>query len=126
MGSLSFFCFFFQAEDGIRDPLVTGVQTCALPILGALDDATARADIRKRLALVPGDWPVRSIYESYLLKKNAYEEARRVTQDWLAHNPRVPGLQPIEATTLMARTFYLQHDYAQAWKLLEPVVSSQY
>src|SRR5207247_6362698 len=25
--------FFCQAEDGIRDPLVTGVQTCALPIL---------------------------------------------------------------------------------------------
>src|SRR2546425_8208079 len=24
--------FFFQAEDGIRDKLVTGVQTCALPI----------------------------------------------------------------------------------------------
>src|SRR5438105_3444055 len=24
--------FFFQAEDGIRSPLVTGVQTCALPI----------------------------------------------------------------------------------------------
>src|SRR6266849_3920314 len=24
--------FFFQAEDGIRDPLVTGVKTCALPI----------------------------------------------------------------------------------------------
>ena len=24
---------FFQAEDGIRDKLVTGVQTCALPIL---------------------------------------------------------------------------------------------
>src|SRR5258708_36487985 len=26
------FSFFFQAEDGIRDDLVTGVQTCALPI----------------------------------------------------------------------------------------------
>src|SRR5437016_6486356 len=26
--------FFFQAEDGIRDWSVTGVQTCALPILG--------------------------------------------------------------------------------------------
>src|SRR5690348_4204180 len=25
-------CFFFQAEDGIRDGRVTGVQTCALPI----------------------------------------------------------------------------------------------
>src|SRR5207253_6109521 len=28
----SFFFFFFQAEDGIRDGHVTGVQTCALPI----------------------------------------------------------------------------------------------
>src|SRR5690554_6999173 len=28
-----FFFFFFQAEDGIRDADVTGVQTCALPIL---------------------------------------------------------------------------------------------
>src|SRR5690349_24909861 len=29
---LSLFVFFFQAEDGIRDLYVTGVQTCALPI----------------------------------------------------------------------------------------------
>src|SRR3989454_4436288 len=29
---LTFFFFFFQAEDGIRDYKVTGVQTCALPI----------------------------------------------------------------------------------------------
>src|SRR3989449_1480986 len=33
----SCFFFFFQAEDGIRDVAVTGVQTCALPILGGLD-----------------------------------------------------------------------------------------
>src|SRR5215510_7105585 len=32
MFCISFF-FFFQAEDGIRDGHVTGVQTCALPIL---------------------------------------------------------------------------------------------
>src|SRR4051794_41542520 len=30
--TLSVFFFFFQAEDGIRDGRVTGVQTCALPI----------------------------------------------------------------------------------------------
>src|SRR5260221_5608355 len=30
--SLPYFFFFFQAEDGIRDHCVTGVQTCALPI----------------------------------------------------------------------------------------------
>src|SRR5688572_7265284 len=32
---LAFFFFFFQAEDGIRDLTVTGVQTCALPIFAA-------------------------------------------------------------------------------------------
>src|SRR5690606_40191482 len=32
MSSCSFVMFFFQAEDGIRDFHVTGVQTCALPI----------------------------------------------------------------------------------------------
>src|SRR2546429_5401256 len=29
---VEFYFFFFQAEDGIRDVAVTGVQTCALPI----------------------------------------------------------------------------------------------
>src|SRR5258708_29153006 len=32
---LAHLLFFFQAEDGIRDDLVTGVQTCALPIFKA-------------------------------------------------------------------------------------------
>src|SRR5204862_5051732 len=36
--SFTFF-FFFQAEDGIRDLYVTGVQTCALPILPAFPGA---------------------------------------------------------------------------------------
>src|SRR5215207_10970493 len=40
---VNFFFFFFQAEDGIRDPLVTGVQTCALPICApGQPDALAR------------------------------------------------------------------------------------
>src|SRR5438876_5531823 len=38
---LFFFFFFFQAEDGIRDGRVTGVQTCALPIL-AVEGASYR------------------------------------------------------------------------------------
>src|SRR6202163_2292794 len=33
---------FFQAEDGIRDRLVTGVQTCALPIFGVGAHAGAK------------------------------------------------------------------------------------
>src|SRR2546430_3689693 len=35
--------FFFQAEDGIRDLTVTGVQTCALPILSAAGFAVGYA-----------------------------------------------------------------------------------
>src|SRR5258706_11646032 len=63
--------FFFQAEDGIRDWSVTGVQTCALPILGAGDDAeqprrpfagigagVERAVVRDGVAAHCGDAPV--------------------------------------------------------------------
>src|SRR2546430_2315217 len=48
--------FFFQAEDGIRDLTVTGVQTCALPIC-------IRLGIEKRLQIAPliGDTPVQRI-----------------------------------------------------------------
>src|SRR3989449_3178944 len=42
------FFFFFQAEDGIRDVAVTGVQTCALPI------SRARSYVRPPLRLLEG------------------------------------------------------------------------
>ena len=38
------FFFFFQAEDGIRDVAVTGVQTCALPICGVVVVIAVRFD----------------------------------------------------------------------------------
>src|SRR6266566_8945637 len=44
VGGLSYF-FFFQAEDGIRDYKVTGVQTCALPIY---ECATKGGKVRRR------------------------------------------------------------------------------
>src|SRR2546421_6505750 len=40
--------FFFQAEDGIRDLIVTGVQTCALPILIAVQPLLNRWLARHR------------------------------------------------------------------------------
>src|SRR2546429_7195467 len=36
--------FFFQAEDGIRDVAVTGVQTCALPILNFTSTKPSASD----------------------------------------------------------------------------------
>src|SRR4051794_18698110 len=40
-------CFFFQAEDGIRDGRVTGVQTCALPIFDAAAEGR-RVELRDK------------------------------------------------------------------------------
>src|SRR2546430_7791607 len=52
--------FFFQAEDGIRDLTVTGVQTCALPILprfAYLNDTTSPCSVRRRRPwMEPAGW----------------------------------------------------------------------
>src|SRR5437762_4453262 len=45
-----FFFFFFQAEDGIRDTSVTGVQTCALPISSSSTPPTYQHASRARCA----------------------------------------------------------------------------
>src|SRR5438132_7804487 len=43
------YVFFFQAEDGIRDHCVTGVQTCALPIYAAFPRLVKRRLVGLRL-----------------------------------------------------------------------------
>src|SRR5690348_17762700 len=62
--------FFFQAEDGIRDGRVTGVQTCALPISIRRADRSLRRTRRRRgteranatvpRSTCPGRYPFRS------------------------------------------------------------------
>src|SRR5437762_14105937 len=72
------FFFFFQAEDGIRDTSVTGVQTCALPIYVAVYDPQSAFDVAlfqangsraRRLAVVMNRHETRS-------------EERRVGKGW--------------------------------------------
>src|SRR2546429_5365111 len=46
LGVVEFVFFFFQAEDGIRDVAVTGVQTCALPIWVAAVDLALEEALR--------------------------------------------------------------------------------
>src|SRR6267143_2461880 len=52
------FFFFFQAEDGIRDGTVTGVQTCALPISVLSASASVAREIRSGTALAVLSKPV--------------------------------------------------------------------
>src|SRR5258708_27333085 len=67
--------FFFQAEDGIRDDLVTGVQTCALPISSALDDRQGRWGQRPRVVA----WPARQVHVRIRARRHqARSEERRV------------------------------------------------
>src|SRR5690606_40556912 len=93
--------FFFQAEDGIRDFHVTGVQTCALPILG------------------PARWRLTAFLEQYWGGPTTYSEQRghprlrmrhapyKVNPDardrWLTHMRAAVdtlGLAPIQEATL--------------------------
>src|SRR2546430_7455837 len=54
-GSGLWWFFFFQAEDGIRDLTVTGVQTCALPILFfKLSSRVVPDDLSGHLVLLGG------------------------------------------------------------------------
>src|SRR2546427_664376 len=73
--------FFFQAEDGIRDLTVTGVQTCALPILldepfGAVD-AKIRQELREWLVTLHHELNVTTIFVTHD-QEEAMEVSNRI------------------------------------------------
>src|SRR5438093_5727441 len=57
-----FFIFFFQAEDGIRDWSVTGVQTCALPIWDPVDRDAGAHQIEVGLGMPDQPAAVRGVH----------------------------------------------------------------
>src|SRR5688500_20042505 len=59
--------FFFQAEDGIRDYKVTGVQTCALPILRHRLLSAGRSPVRLCGGGEPGDRKSTRLNSSHLV-----------------------------------------------------------
>src|SRR5207249_8485446 len=69
-----FFFFFFQAEDGIRDRNVTGVQTCALPI-SVIDFKTAGSDYEEHEAALSDQ------LTAYALAEPERSEERRVGKE---------------------------------------------
>src|SRR5438034_5356885 len=81
--------FFFQAEDGIRDHCVTGVQTCALPI-------SHRAEHRQKMpgvdVLIPGAraWlEVRPYPERALRKLPVGDRSEEHTSELQSHSDLV-------------------------------------
>src|SRR2546427_3249619 len=81
--TVSIYFFFFQAEDGIRDLTVTGVQTCALPIwLARRPDLVDRAG----LLLVQRVLDRRLVW-LVVRRERPVHEARRHEQPALAVRP---------------------------------------
>src|SRR2546425_11078810 len=82
--------FFFQAEDGIRDKLVTGVQTCALPISKlrrrggpCLEDRLGKLELQRREADVakvvrPAGATRQRIHHRNQTRRDERSEERRV------------------------------------------------
>src|SRR5262249_59324760 len=76
--------FFFQAEDGIRDWSVTGVQTCALPIFERPEDRLAVADDHRAAANAVRDIRPRRRERQHdaHLRADGRSEERRVGKEW--------------------------------------------
>src|SRR5690349_24236388 len=83
------FIFFFQAEDGIRDLYVTGVQTCALPIFqcwgrwstGAASAATVDGSQSLTLQNASLHWIAGPTFEAAPALPTSRSEERRVGKE---------------------------------------------
>src|SRR5690348_17613367 len=82
------FFFFFQAEDGIRDGRVTGVQTCALPILRAAVGALFTHILREQDGLFPASLSV--------LRPQDWERLDAVRAEVDARGDRTPSTRSEE------------------------------
>src|SRR2546426_2868813 len=89
--------FFFQAEDGIRDYKVTGVQTCALPISGMMDCKKALeqtgGDLEKAIDLL------RKTGAAKADKRAGREASQGVIAAYVHHNSRVGVLVELNCET---------------------------
>src|SRR5207249_6998092 len=89
--------FFFQAEDGIRDRNVTGVQTCALPILLLLFSGTFDT-LTDTLVFVSWIFYAASAWSVFELRRTQPDSPRPY---------RVPGYPVVPALFIMFAALYL-------------------
>src|SRR5438046_10730981 len=95
MYAIFFFFFFFQAEDGIRDWSVTGVQTCALPIF--TDINMPMMDGLKLVTLIRGNARTKTLPIVIVTTEGAEEDRKRGLA--LGANAYVP--KPIQPSALL-------------------------
>src|SRR5258708_29066392 len=94
--------FFFQAEDGIRDDLVTGVQTCALPISVFHALKTMQEQDISQIPVFEENFPIGTIYEDQILTLALQGKDLRklVVREVMSKPlPQVPKTAPVERVT---------------------------
>src|SRR5690606_40124130 len=91
--------FFFQAEDGIRDFHVTGVQTCALPILGPSSHNDHKGE--KEHVIVSGAYTFSSFVERISSLEKANEHLYNVGDNLSFYGTGLAGGWEIESPTFV-------------------------
>ena len=93
------FFVFFQAEDGIRDLIVTGVQTCALPIYQASLHAERERKIGRLKEILPFPYNTEigvraGVYVDQVVDETIGEAYRAVMERFALLRAAEPGLNP--------------------------------
>src|SRR2546422_314613 len=113
------FFFFFQAEDGIRDVAVTGVQTCALPISFRIEQReggmTTRAWIDAQGHIVRAENAVGFVMERTAFEL-AYTNFRYRDTTRLMRASAAPGPGDVVATTVLAARARLPRDTVSVFR----------
>src|SRR4030066_621071 len=100
---LKLILFFFQAEDGIRDSSVTGVQTCALPILNCHPDfqlvisynpgyqslmKDLKQSTKQRFGAIDFDYPGAEVEAEIIMHETRVDKATAEKLVQIAHRAR--------------------------------------
>src|ERR1017187_6512179 len=113
---LSMDFFFFQAEEGLRDTSVTGVQTCALPIS---DPDGAYAHYSRAFALNPGEAEAQIGLGRLLTTMDKFQEAAKYLRMAVQSDP-LNGEAHYRLASV-SRTLELKDEAAKEFRLFQEI-----
>jgi tetratricopeptide (TPR) repeat protein len=95
----------------------------ALVELGMPDDESWEW-LERLIARDPDQWEIVGPIAFYLEDQERYEHAKKVATEWLKRPERSGGFDTINARNLLARVYYGEERYEEAYRAVEPAISS--
>jgi len=87
-------------------------------------DASVEGLYRSLLRDFPDSWPLTEDLVGYLEWREQYARARAAAEAWLARDVPQAGLEGVSAETAIARAYYEEGRYAEAWEAIKPALPS--